>query len=275
MAAKHMLGWTILLAACAAQGQSAKQFVAQAVRTELAADAKDHSLWIYLDTDRTSDSNVIQWVADTPAGSLRRVLRRNGQRVSEADQKNSMNDFIHNPSAQAKQNKSDHHDDEQAAEMLSLLPNAFVWTKTGEQNGDTILHFTPDPNFSPPTWQARVFAAMEGQMMVDNAQHRIVSLKGRLIHDVKFLGGLLGDLKAGGTFDAERRQLAGDVWQITQMHVHINGYALFFKTISENEDEEKTDFQPLPQNITFAEAEQRLLGQKELALAARGSPLRR
>lgn len=264
----RVLAWAILLGACAAEAQDANQIVTQAVRTELAADAADHSLWIYYDVDRKPDASVKQWVADTRTGTLYRVVERNGQTVDPAEQQSEMNGFIRDSSAQAKQRKAGRHDDDEATRMLNLLPKAFIWTKTLSQNGETTLHFRPDPNFHPPTWESRVFAAMEGEMTVDDAQHRIVTLRGRLIHDVKFAGGLLGELKAGGTFDVERRQLAKDEWQITQTHVHIEGYALLFKDISDEEDEVKTQFKPLPENISFASAETKLLEQKPSGASA-------
>lgn len=253
----------LLLAAGAAQAQDANQIVTQAVRTELCADAADHTLWIYYDVDRKPDSKVREWVAETRAGALHRVIERDGHTLNESEQQSGMDGFANDSSAQAKQRKADRHDDDQATRMLGMLPNAFLWTKTGDENGATTLHFRPDPSFHPPTWESRVFAAMEGDMTVDDAQHRIVSLKGRLIHTVKFAGGLLGELKAGGTFDVERRQLAKDEWQITQTHVHIDGQALLFKSISENEDDEKSKFAELPSDISFAAAEKQLLRQNE------------
>jgi hypothetical protein len=256
-----MLAWVILLGACAAEAQDAKQIVTQAVRTELAADAADHSLWIYYDVDRKPGSSVTQWVAETRAGEVHRVLENNGQALDKADQQRSMNGFIDDATAQARQRRADRHDDAQATRMLNLLPKAFLWTKTGSQNGRTTLHFRPNPDFDPPTWESRVFCAMEGNMTVDTAQHRIVSLNGRLIHDVRFGYGLFGELRAGGTFDVERRPLGQDEWQITQTHVHIDGHALIFKSISEEEDEEKSRFEQLPENISFAAAEQKLLQQ--------------
>ena len=259
----RVLALAILLGACAAEAQDAKQIVTEAVRTELAADAADHSLWIYYDVDRKPNSSVKEWVADTRTGELHRVLERNGQPVNQAEQQSAMNAFIQDSSAQAKQRKSDRHDDAQATRMLSLLSKAFIWKITGSQDGTTTLHFRPDPSFDPPTWESRVFAAMEGDMTVDDAQHRIMSLRGRLIHDVRFAYGLLGELKAGGTFEVERRQLSKDEWQITQTHVHIEGYALVFKSISEEEDDVKSKFEPLPENTTFASAEKRLLEQRQ------------
>jgi hypothetical protein len=249
--------------------QDAQQIASQAVRTELAADAADHTLWIYFDTDRKPDSSLKQWVAETCAGELHRVLERDGQSFDEATQLSGMNSFIRDTGAQAKQRKADRHDDGQAAEMLGMLPTAFIWSPVSSQGGRTQLHFTPNPGFHPPTWESRVFAAMEGEMTVDDAQHRIVSLKGRLIHDVKFGGGLFGELKAGGSFDVERRETGNGEWQITQTHVHIDGHALLFKSISEDEDEEKSNFEQIPENTSFMEAEKRLLQSRQLTATSR------
>src|SRR5581483_6900749 len=257
---RWMLAWALLAALCSsARGQDARDLVKQAVQTELAADAADHTRWLYFDVDRKPNSSVKQWVAETAAGDLQRVLESNGQKLTSADQKNKMESFIHDRGAQAKQRKSGQHDDKQATEMLSMLPRAFIWTKTGTQANSTVLHFKPDPNFHPPSWESRVFAAMEGDMLVDNAQHRIVSLKGRLIHDVKFGGGFFGNMRAGGTFDVERLETGKGEWQITETHVHIQGHALLFKSISEEEDEEKSKFKRIPGNLSLADAEKELL----------------
>lgn len=244
-----------------ARGQSADQLVQEAVRTELSAATNDHTHWMYFEVDSKPASIVRQWVAETPDGSLMRVMADNGQTFSTQQQQNSMQAFIDNPAAQAKQRRSGQHDDQQAAQLLNMLPQGFIWTIAGRHGGDTVLNFEPNPQFHPPTWQARVFAAMGGEITVNDAQHRIVSLKGHLLHDVLFWGGLLGDMKAGGWFDVERREVGGGDWQITQTHVHIQGHALIFRTISEQEDDVKSKFEELPANINFEEAEKDLLKQ--------------
>jgi hypothetical protein len=38
---------------------------------------------------------------------------------------------------------------------------------------------------------------------------------------VKFAGGLLGELKARGSFDVARREIGEKEWQITETHVHM------------------------------------------------------
>ena len=234
------------------------------MKTELAADAADHTRWLYYEVDRKADLTVKQWVAQTGRGDLNRVIERNGQPLSQDAQRRQMQAFAYDAAMQAKQRRAGQHDDRQATEMLNLLPQAFVWKKSGEHDDDTLLQFTPDPHFRPPDYESRVFAAMEGEMAVDKAQRRIVSLKGKLIHDVKFGYGFFGELRAGGTFDVERRELSRGVWQITETHVHIAGRALLFKTISEQEDDEKSKFSELPGNISFDDAEKRLMAQDRL-----------
>lgn len=244
-----------------AGGQDAKQMVQQAVQTELAADASDHSHWLYYEVDRKPGANVRQWVAETTIGDLKRLIEKNGLIFSKADQRKDINNYLGDSGAQEKQLKADRHDDQQASQMLKMLPQAFLWTKTGVQGNSTILRFKPNPQFDSPTWQARVFAAMAGEMAVDNSQHRIVSLKGRMIHDVKFWRGVLGVLHSGGSFDVERRQVGSGEWWITETHVHIEGHALIFKSISEQEDDVKSKFKELPAQMSPSSAENTLLAQ--------------
>jgi hypothetical protein len=244
-----------------AAAQDAKQLVRTAVATEIAASRDDHSRWLYYDVDRKPEDTVQQWVAETGSGDLHRVLAQKGLPLPPAAQRSAMERFVHDPDAQTRQRKSGEHDDRQSEDMLRLLPNAFLWSITSA-HGDLIrLHFRPDPNFNPPSWETRVFAAMEGDMEIESAHHRIASLRGKLVHDVRFCGGLCGHLLAGGTFDVERRPTSPTVWQIVETHVHIHGIALFFKNISQEEDDQKSGFQPLPGNISLAQAESELLKQ--------------
>ena len=253
------LAWVIVVLVSAGEAQQPKEIVEQAVRAELAADAADHSLWLYYDVDRKSGGEVVEWAAQTRQGELDRVMQQGGSQLTSSEQRSRMEQFIHNASAQAKQRRNGQEDDKRARQMLNMLPDAFIWTKVKQEGTTTQLHFRPNPGFHPPTWEARVFAAMEGDMVVDNSGHRIASLNGRLVTGVKFGWGILGELKPGGSFDVERRQVGGGIWQITETHVHIQGHAMIFHSISEDEDEVKSKFEELPENTNLQEAEQRLM----------------
>lgn len=259
---KWLLGAAAILVCTANHAQTVQKSVQEAVNTELREDAQDHTHWIYYEVDLQPGNKVEQWVAETSQGTLKCVVDRNGQKFDKQQQKSAMDAFIDNPTLRAKQRKSSQHDDDQAAEMLQRLPAAFIWTKDETRNGETVFHFRPNPDYTPPGWQARVFAAMAGDMTVNDAQHRIARLKGTLIHDVKFFFGLFGNLQSGGSFEVQRRELAPNVWQITQDHIHIQGHALMFKSISDQEDDVKWKFKQLPDQFTFAQAEKLLLEQQ-------------
>jgi predicted metalloprotease with PDZ domain len=102
--------------------------------------------------------------------------------------------------------------------------------------------------------QSRVLGDMMGELVVDKAENRIMTISGKLVEDVTIGWGLLGRLHQGGTFRVERRQVAPGYWQITETHVHIEGKALFFKNIGQQQDEVQTEFTQVPDGTTLEQA---------------------
>jgi hypothetical protein len=203
----------------------------------------------------------VKLVVQTSEGSVSKTIEMNGHPLTQQQQKadeQKMHRFVTDAAVRQKQKRNDQHDDKQAAALTKMLPDAFLWTVTGKNGDETTLSFKPDPKFNPPTREARVFAAMQGTMVVNTKEQRIKSLKGTLIKNVDFGFGLLGKMQKGGTFNVERKNIGPHVWEITQTHVHIHGHALIFKSITEDQDEETSDYKPSPQGITPAEAEKML-----------------
>ncbi len=243
-------------AACAQTGASAssqvndpraKQMIQAIVRSELAAADNDHSVWTFRDHDKTSDKDVVYRVIDTPAGELRRMTELGGRPVdphTAHEESERIAASARDTYTQAKQRRAGAHDDAQARQMLQMLPNAYIWSVKNDSGELTTLAFRPDPNFRAPDLEARVMATMAGELVVAKSDNRIRSLRGALTDDVKFGYGLFGKLRKGGMFDVERREIAPHIWQITETHVHIDGRALLFKTIGQQEDEVKTEWKP-------------------------------
>ena len=247
----------VLLVAQDKQDPRAQQMVRVAVKTELDADRADHSRWQYRDLDRKPDGEALYQVIETDHGAVKKKLQENGRaltgvQLGQEDQR--IDAFVNDPAQQAKQRKEGEQDDKRAENMMHLLPDAFLWKVKSDNGEDVTLAFVPDPNFDAPSMEARVFSAMAGEIVVDKAQNRIQSIKGKLIRDVKFGWGLLGKMDAGGTFNVERREIAPGIWSITESHVHINGRALLFKTIGEQEDEVKSQFHQTPPATTLQQA---------------------
>jgi hypothetical protein len=234
--------------------QDAKQIVQQAVNTELQAARDDNSHWRYLKHEDGGNSWI---VVETENGAISRHVEEGGRPASESTLKSDdaeIQRFIHDPGLQAKQRRDGAHDEKDASELLNLLPAAFNWRIESETPEAYSLAFQPDPNFHPPDMEARVMGEMAGTLVVDKKQHRIQTMKGALSEDINIGFGILGRLRKGGTFDIERRQLAPGLWQITESHVHIDGRALFFKTIGQQQDEVKSKFTQVPPGTTLEQA---------------------
>src|ERR1700761_1358418 len=248
----------------AVQAQTAQQIIQQAADTELAADHNDHNNWIFLEESDKPKEHLLQWVAATQRGSVERVLEKDDHPLAESEQRESIQKFLHDSKAQSKQVSEAKHDDEQIDDLLKLLPQAFVWTKTGETDTTTSLHFDPSPTFKPPTREAKVFSAMTGDLVVDKQQHRICKIKGHLFHDVTFGGGFLGRLKEKSSFALEQQQVGPSLWELSQIHVHLEGNALLFKSVSLQQDDKRSRFQPEPGDDTLDQAANLVMGEPNL-----------
>jgi hypothetical protein len=244
----------VLFAGSLAWGQDARAIVQQAVNAELAASHDDHSRWKYLQHEANGDVSV---VVETKYGSVKRHAMERGhppsQAVLAAD--DAYNDrFVHDPALQEKQRRDGLHDDKSATELLNQMPVAFTWKIEGDSADGTTLSYQPNPDFTPPSMESRVMSAMSGRLVISKPGHRIKTFTGRLMEDVTMGFGIFARIKAGSTFDVERREVAPGLWQITETHVHIGGHALFFKTIGQQQDELNTDFTPVPPDTTLEQA---------------------
>lgn len=219
----------------------------QAVTAELSAAKLDHDAWDYRDHDVQPGKDAVYHTIETPHGDLRRLLSLNGHRLTDGDEQAELeriHDFVDSPDEQARKKKDAAHDGDQARELLTMLPDAFVWSIVGENAREISLRFRPDPGFKPPDMQGRVLGTMAGNLVIARDGNRIQTLRGTLTSDVKIGFGIFGKIDQGGTFDIERRQVRPGLWQITDTHVHISGKAVFFKTIGQQEDDSKTEWKP-------------------------------
>ncbi len=248
----------------AVHAQTPQQIIQQAVSEERTADQNDHSNWIYLEESDKPKEHILQWVAGTQRGNVERVLEKDDHELPEAQQREFIQKFLHDTRAQNKQISEGNHDNQQIDDLLKLLPAAFVWTQTGVTLTTTSLHFEPAPDFHPPTREARVFSSMTGDLVVDNRQHRICKIKGHLIHDVTFGGGLLGRLKERSSFALEQQQVGPSIWELTGIHVHLEGNALLFKSVSLQQDDKRSRFQPEAANITLEQAATSVMSEPQL-----------
>jgi hypothetical protein len=271
-----MLSFFLLQVSAAPQGpdksaKDANEFARSALLNEVKAEAEDHSHWTFrLETEKLQRKEAYE-VVETKDGDLKRPILINGRSLTakqEQDADERIQRQVSDSTALHKSKKEENHDEAQSRDMLKTLPEALIF-RFGEQRGDAVeLHFTPNSHFRPATREARVFQGMEGEMLVNSKQGRLMEITGHLTHEVKFGGGLLGHLDAGGRFEVKQTEVAPGYWELTLLDVNMRGKALFFKTISVQQKFHRTDFHRISDDLTPVQAAGLL---RKQSVAARGA----
>jgi hypothetical protein len=244
---------------------SAGELVRRVIANELRMQDQDHSRWMYEEESVEAGVKETKEVAGTKGGSVTLLVARNGQPLAEDEltkQKEQMNAFLRDRQAQEKRKQAAQEDAAKTKGLLSMLPEAFIfnYAQGSGDTGDTVrLNFRPNPAYHASSREAQVFHEMEGTLTVDRKEDRLVEINGKLMQEVKFFGGVLGHLDRGGTFDVHQVRVGTNIWEIGRLNVNMKGKALFFKTISVQQDETYSHFQRLPDDITLPDAADRLV----------------
>jgi hypothetical protein len=236
---------------------SANDLARAVVANELKAQNENHPLWMYRVDREEQGKKKTKEVVQTGQGSLDRLVAVDGHPLNAKEQQGErerIENLVRNPAEQQRLEQTKRKNAEQCKAFFKMIPDALVFSYAGEERDLIKLSYRPNPSFQPPSREARVFHEMEGEMWVHESQRRLVRIRGQLIGDVKFAGGLLGHLEKGGHFNVEQRQLLPGQWDLTFMEVNMKGKVLFFKTIAVQEKEYRSDFRAAPGGLTLAEA---------------------
>ena len=252
-------------------GLSAGELLRRVVNSELKAQANDHSHWMYEVKAGVSGNEQVKVAVQTREGYLDRLKCVNGQPITPEQEKQEdqrIARLVKNPAERKKQQRAQEQDAQKTERLFKMLPDA-VTASYGERSGDLVeILFKPNPHFHPPSHEAAVFHAMTGRIWINTKENRLVEIEGHLTRGVKFGGGLLGHLDKGGEFHVKQSEVAPGLWEITLLHVNMHGKALFFKTIAVQENEIRTNFQRVPDNLALSEAAQQLQKQSSVKSGA-------
>ena len=265
--------------AFAANEGPANQLVRSVINNEIQAEQADNTRWMYLSDDTEKGKRQIKEIVETPKGSLSLLLQQDGTPLTSDSlkkQEQQLRQFAQDPGQMQKRKQAGASDAEKARRLMQMLPDAFLYQEDGQDaNGFTPLSFRPNPDFNPPTREAKVFHSMAGTVVVDPKTRRLVSISGHLIHDVNFGWGILGSLHRGGTFDVKRAEVGPGTWKEILTDVHISGHALFFHTISEQQHEVSSHFRRVDDNISPVQAADLLIHHADEAGANKSAALHR
>jgi hypothetical protein len=158
--------------------------------------------------------------------------------------------------------KQEREDAEHTLRIVKALPDAFLYefdaTETSQPGrgraGDELvrLRFRPNPLYSPPSRVEQVLTGMQGYLLIDKECLRIAKINAMLFREVSFGWGILGHLDIGGSFVVEQADTGDGTWQITHIELNFTGKVMMVKSLMIKSDETLSDFQRVPNDITFA-----------------------
>jgi hypothetical protein len=242
----------------------ANDLLKKVLENEIKTQTDDHSHWKYQSTTvSATDPKKFkrEEIVQTNTGDISHLTMIDGRALTpdeEMKEENRIQSLLNDPEAQRKKQRDAAEDGKRAARYLRIIPQA-VLASYGERRGDLQeLNFKPNPNFKPSTREDEVLHALAGQIWVNTKEYRLAEISGHLVETVKFGGGLLGYLEQGGQFEVKQKEVGPGHWEIATMHVDMHGKALCFKTINVHQDQDNSNYEPAPNDLTLAQGAQEL-----------------
>jgi hypothetical protein len=234
-----------------------QELVRQVVENELQARAMDSMCWKYFSKIQESDNVRIEIVVEGRTWTLRRLIAQNGsmlnpKQLQQEDQR--IRGLIHNPRDLEKQAHEDRADLQKIQSLFKMLPDALLYNVESADGTTIRLSFQPNPKFHSTTFESRIFRVLQGSMIVDAGQKRMIEFRGRLARDLDFGFGILGKLSEGGYLELRQGQIQSGQWVATSFNVQVTGRAWFFKTIGRQRQESRWAFQRFPESLTLEDA---------------------
>lgn len=233
--------------------------VMQMARNEKAARAQEQH-FSYFSEERSPRTGGHLWkekVVETDDGALRRLLAVDGKPLTEgqaASEERRIQGIVAHPEAFRKLNKTHQDDEVQATKLLDILPEAFIISPAGQQNGCVRFSIRPNPAFKPSTYEERIIHVLEGSVSIKEPDDRLCRIEARISQPVEFGFGFLGKIDSGGHFELERAQVDPKDWKSVHISVHVEGRILLLKSITRDQETTRTEIHVVPQNLSLAQA---------------------
>ncbi len=252
-----LVGTTCLLSAvAAAQDVSLIQTMAN---NEVTA-RKQEARFSYVAEERSVRTGGHLWkekVVETDDGPLHRLIAVDGRTLTAGEAKveaDRIGALVADPSAFRQTNAAHLDDESHAAQLLQLLPKAFLVTPAGEEHGCTRFAFRPNPAYQPASYEERVVHAMGGTVSLQQPVNRLCHLDAKILEPVAFGYGFLGRIEQGGHFSLERTPVNEKNWKSDRISVHMQGRILLLKSLTRDQDVLRTEIREAPKHLSLEEA---------------------
>jgi hypothetical protein len=253
-----LLGCTLMAHAVeSTPPESAQQLVAEVIYNEL-HDRECDSFWQYRSVRHAGEQDIVREQVETAEGPIYRVLEDHGNPLDATASRSEdrrIEELIQDQAAMEKIEQEHLQDEERLKRIMEMFPKALLFRYEGSSEGDSVrIAFTPNPSFKPGSYEARIVHALGGVLLVNQRLKRMIEMKGHILQRVSFGYGILGYVEKGGTYRVHRTQVSGTHWKTSLVEVHVEGRILLFKDVEKEQRESRSDFYPVPHDISLVQA---------------------
>jgi hypothetical protein len=242
--------------------QTAKELMADACYNEL-QQRKQDPLWASQVLRRSGGHVYLEKELETAGGPVHRLLLMDGHEPSPSERRQDdarLRKLMNDPNAREAMKKAREADERKVDDLLRVIPDAFIFEDQGKQGGFEKLGFSPNPAYTPKSYEETALHAMSGIVLIDLQEKRLAQISATLTQQVEFGHGLIGSLKRGGTIEVKRTRLSTGIWKTSSTRIDINGHILLLKTISKQQDETQSGFTPEAPDTSIKKALEELVG---------------
>jgi len=240
--------------------QTASELVVAVVANEL-ADREQLRKWIWMIEKRAGKETLTEEQVETRDGPLYRLLAIDGTPLNPGQRQQDdarIGRLMKDPSPLLKLKQAQDDDELKLQKLLSLMPHAFLYDYDGVEDNLLRVNFRPNPDYTPPTYEARVIHSLAGTILIDPDRKRMTKVAGHLVNRVEFGYGLLGRIDSG-TVEFGRVEVGPQQWKTAFINIHFSGRVAIFKTVSKDQYERRSDFRLVASNLSLSDAKDLLV----------------
>ena len=235
--------------------QTAGELMNAVIANEL-SDREKLRKWICTIEKRAGKQTLTELQVETKDGPLYRLLAIDGAALNAGERQQDdarIGRLMKDPRPVLKLKQAEDEDELKLQRLLSLMPQAFVYEMDGVKENLLRVKFRPNPDYNPPTYEARVIHSLAGTVLIDADHKRLARVAGQLVNRVEFGYGLLGRIDSGSV-EFERVEVGPQQWKTALINIHFSGRAVIFKTISKEQYERRSDFRPVSNDLSLSDA---------------------
>ena len=241
-----------------APGVTATELVRQTMAHELAAaNASGH--YMYRIEKQTQHGSTIRDTVETRKWLISRLVLKNGQPMAPAQRQKEderLRDLLTDPASLEKLQIQEHKDEALARRMIKYFPEAFVFYYDGTEKESSsrkqiLVKFRPRASVTSDSREMRVLQGMEGTMLIDPVDERLLRVKAALFRDVDFGWGVFCRIRRGGSFLVEQQGVGSDRWAITTLSMHYSSRIGLFVNTRTDSVSKTSNFRRMSNDLTL------------------------